>query len=334
MKKHLLIIIISLLLVTGITRAQDPHFSQYFASPLTLNPATTGFFDGDYRFAINEREQWWNVGPGYNTMSISADVKILKEQLPDFDTFAIGINGVFDKSLNNALQSNYISVSSAYHKSIAYNGSQMLAVGFQVTFANRYLDFSRLTFSSQFNTDFFDTTIPVNIAANSSATKYIEVNVGILYSVHLEKSNIYTGVSLYHANKPSESLFNSTGNKIPFRSTLHSGTDIYLSPQSSFLFSGIYMQQAGFKDKLAGCAYGLKATGIQNTDIKLYLGFWYRFNDAYIPYVGIDYNSFSAGINYSMPQSSISSYSPRTVEVSLLYKHKSKYNQSNICPRF
>ncbi len=27
-------------------KAQDPHFSQFFASPLTLNPAFTGKFNG------------------------------------------------------------------------------------------------------------------------------------------------------------------------------------------------------------------------------------------------------------------------------------------------
>ncbi|MEO6498226.1 MAG: type IX secretion system membrane protein PorP/SprF, partial [Mucilaginibacter sp.] len=28
----------------------DPHFSQYYANPLWLNPALTGVIDGDLRF--------------------------------------------------------------------------------------------------------------------------------------------------------------------------------------------------------------------------------------------------------------------------------------------
>ena len=39
-------------------KAQDPHFSQFFASPLTLNPAFTGKFDGSWRLAANHRDQW------------------------------------------------------------------------------------------------------------------------------------------------------------------------------------------------------------------------------------------------------------------------------------
>ena len=37
---------------------QDPHFSQFFSSPLTLNPALTGKFDGVFRAAGNYRDQW------------------------------------------------------------------------------------------------------------------------------------------------------------------------------------------------------------------------------------------------------------------------------------
>jgi len=57
MKKLLL----TLLLFPGIVSvslAQDPNFSQFFASPLTLNPALTGKFDGNFRLAGNYRNQW------------------------------------------------------------------------------------------------------------------------------------------------------------------------------------------------------------------------------------------------------------------------------------
>ena len=38
--------------------AQDVHFTQHFSSPLILNPASTGFFRGDYRVGANHKEQW------------------------------------------------------------------------------------------------------------------------------------------------------------------------------------------------------------------------------------------------------------------------------------
>ena len=38
--------------------AQDIHFSQFYASPLTLNPAMTGFVNGDCRAGVIYRNQW------------------------------------------------------------------------------------------------------------------------------------------------------------------------------------------------------------------------------------------------------------------------------------
>jgi len=48
---------IALLLFQVYSYAQDPHFSQFFASPLTINPANTGNFSGSLRAALNSRTQ-------------------------------------------------------------------------------------------------------------------------------------------------------------------------------------------------------------------------------------------------------------------------------------
>ncbi len=316
-------------------RAQDPHFTQYFASPLTLNPALTGFFDGTYRLALNERQQWWNVGSSYSTTSVSADLKIIPDDIPRFDTFGIGFSGLFDKSLSGALLSNYISASAAYHKSLAGEGRQTLGLGFQVSFANRFIDFSKLSFASQFNGDIFDPSIPVSFENNAN-TKYFEINTGLLYALHTGNGNFYAGASLYHTNKPTETIFDPSGYRIPFRETIHGGGEVNINPLSSMLFSGVFMTQGGINDELIGAAYGMKTGDDFNNlnSTKLYLGFWYRFNDSYIPYIGIDYNNFNVGINYSFSSSSISGYHPATFEVSLIFKHKSNSNQASLCPRF
>ena len=330
-------IIFILLGCCTLLQGQDPHFSQYFASPLTLNPALTGFFDGDYRLALNEREQWWNVGSNYSTTSISADFKILKESIPENDVFGIGFSGIFDKSLNGALLSNYISLSGAYHKNLQGNSNQRLTVGFQATFADRYIDYNKLSFASQFNVDFFDPTVPVNIITSNPNSRYFELNTGVLYSLHTDNnSNYYVGGAIYHVNRPNESIFNPSGDKIPFRYTVHGGTDLTISAQSSILLSGVYMLQGNVHDQLIGGAYGLKTSDDLSSDdhIRLYAGFWYRVNESYIPYLGIDYNNFSFGLNYNISASSISAYQPRTFEFALIYRHKFNINQATLCPRF
>ena len=90
MKKILFTLIICVALVSVIN-AQDPNFSQFFASPLTLNPALTGKFDGVYRFAANYRNQWPTISNAYTTDTASLDMGIMKNRIPDYDQFGVGI---------------------------------------------------------------------------------------------------------------------------------------------------------------------------------------------------------------------------------------------------
>ena len=76
------IMLFTLLIVIQITSlAQDFHFSMNQLSPLNLNPAIVGNFDGDFRINSNHRSQWSAVTIPYSTYSISADLNT-KKQLP------------------------------------------------------------------------------------------------------------------------------------------------------------------------------------------------------------------------------------------------------------
>ncbi len=100
-----------LLLLGHQMQAQDPHFSQFFASPLTLSPAFTGKFDGSWRLAANHRNQWPSIPKAYVTSSASFDLPILKKNIPDGDIFGVGLSGISDASANNILKLNYGSLS-------------------------------------------------------------------------------------------------------------------------------------------------------------------------------------------------------------------------------
>ena len=88
--------ILSLLLsLSLLVNAQDPHFSQFFSSPLTLNPAFTGKFDGTLSVAGNYRNQWPAFNNVYTTSTLSVDFDILKDKLPDYDTWGIRSSGTY-----------------------------------------------------------------------------------------------------------------------------------------------------------------------------------------------------------------------------------------------
>src|SRR5689334_9739977 len=87
------IIFLPLLFAFQLTIAQDLHFSQWFNSPLTTNPANTGFIpDADYRIGANYRNQYVNImAVPYKTISIYGDAQVLRDKL---ETGWLGIGGV------------------------------------------------------------------------------------------------------------------------------------------------------------------------------------------------------------------------------------------------
>ena len=81
------------LLVSVAAQGQDLHFSQFFNSPLTTNPANTGFIpDGDYRLGANFRNQWSSVMTlPYKTMSAFGDMQVAKDR---FENGWVGVGAV------------------------------------------------------------------------------------------------------------------------------------------------------------------------------------------------------------------------------------------------
>ena len=76
--KRKLIILSGAMLLFFFVKGQDPHFSQFFASPLTINPSFTGKFDGDIRMTAIHRNQWPSIPKAYITTGASADFNLLK----------------------------------------------------------------------------------------------------------------------------------------------------------------------------------------------------------------------------------------------------------------
>ena len=317
-----IIIIGILLFVCFWAKAQDPHFSQYFASPLSINPANTGFFDGDYRIAIDERKQWWTVGNSYVTSSVSADYKFNSQYHDDYNYFSAGLSGIFEHSLDGVLVNNFITLSGSYQLSMDYQAQKTLTFGLSVNYSSKTIDYTKLTFASQFNGTSFDTSIPVDPGANTLKSSYFDLNTGILYAVHQSKANYYAGAAIYHVNEPQDKVFYADG-KLPMRTTLHAGGDLQLGPLTKLIFSGYYMGQGGATDATLGSAFAFTLNNNAEQRLKVYVGSWFKFTSAYIPYFGVDYLDYSVGLNYSVPTSTQLNFNPQTFEVSLIYRRRS-----------
>lgn len=344
MKKILLGIGVAVLLNASAI-AQDVHFTQYFTSPLTLNPALTGLVPDDLRLAANYRSQWSSVSANpYITGTISYDMSMLRGKLPEGDALGIGILGLYDKSGTGGLQNTTVGLSLAYHKAFGRDRLQHLSFGFQTYMVQKSIDFQKLTFADQFD----NSTGLADFATKEAHTKadisYPDFNAGLMYSGKVsEHGTAYIGYSFYHLTQPVESFLSGT-HQIHSRQTGFLGGSFEMNDHTVLYASALYQTQASATEVVLGTAIGFimnpghDAEYTKNTIF--YLGAWYRYNDAFCPYVGLEWSKMRLGVSYDV---NVSSFTPATsglgaYEISLLFfgainKHEKgpAYNWS--CPK-
>jgi len=318
-----------------VSKAQDPHFSQFFASPLTLNPAFTGKFDGSWRLAANHRDQWPSIPKAYVTTSASFDFPILKSKIPEGDVFGVGLSGVSDASANSQLKLNYGSLSLSYHKALDEDGYHTIGAGFQGTYSSMNLDISKLNFEDMLTQNGFTGTTS-DILTNGRNQSYMDLNAGVLYSGSTDgMNNFYIGASMYHINKPKVS-FKDKNWYLAGRVTVHGGGTFYLSDVVSLSTSVIHQIQNKASETVLGAAFGLNANGDLDRPVNVYLGSWMRLNDAVIPYLGLEFNNLRIGATYDVNISNLKAAtgSRGGSEFSIIYVHRPTETKGIPCPRF
>jgi type IX secretion system PorP/SprF family membrane protein len=333
MRKYLSLAFV--IMITGTLQAQDPHFSQFFASPLTLNPAFTGKFDGTWRLAANHRDQWPSIPKAYVTTSASFDFPIMKSKIPEGDVFGIGLSGVSDASANSQLKLNYGSASLSYHKALDENGYNTIGAGFQGTYSSMTLDVSKLTFEDMLRQNGFTGTTN-DILTNGNNQSYVDVNAGLLYSGSTNgENNYYLGASMYHINRPKVS-FKDKSWYLSGRVTIHGGASLPISDVVTVNASVIHQIQNKASETVLGGAVALNANGDMSNPTNVYIGSWMRFGDALIPYIGLEFGGLRIGATYDINISSLKAATGNRggSEVSLIYIKRPSEVKGIPCPKF
>lgn len=331
-------IAITIFLCAFAVHAQDPHFSQFFASPLTLNPALTGKFDGTLRAAGNYRNQWPAFNNVYTTSTLSVDFSILNKIIPENDTWGVGIIALTDKAAGGVLTNNYIGISTAYHKALNEDGFSQIGIGFQGMYGQKRLDWSKLYFSDQLTPFGFDLTVPSADIATLTNTNisYLDVNAGIIYTVSTSnKNNFYLGASMYHINRPKESFKGGSWN-VAARTTISAGGYFPVGDNLTLHTSGIYQIQGKATETTLGGAVAYALNNDERSPTNIYGGLWMRWNDALIPYLGLEFSNMRIGASYDVNISSLKSGSQSRggMELSLIYIKKPVDGKSVPCPKF
>lgn len=328
--------IIAFCCISFFTNAQDPHFSQFFASPLTLNPAYTGKFDGTVRISGNYRNQWPTFNNVYTTSTLSVDFDILRNKLPDYDRWGVGILALTDKAGSGVLTNNYLGLSTSYSKALDEDGFKQIAIGFQGTYGQKALDRNKFYFEDQLTPFGFTGVTQETFNNDNLNINYLDVNAGLLFSASTdETNNFYIGASLYHINRPNES-FQGANWDIATRTTISAGGYFPVSDILTLHTSGIYQYQAQATETVIGGALATTLDETSENPSNIYGGLWYRINDAIIPYVGLEFAGLRIGATYDINVSSLKAgaQSRGGMEISLIYIKRPPGFKGIPCPKF
>src|SRR5438067_13574700 len=98
-------LLLTVVLWSVVSFAQDIHYSQFYASPLTLNPALTGVNECNYRANAMYRNQWSSVSSNpYQTPSVSFDIDNVLQRVIKKGTFSLRGLRLDDKPGDGNLQ--------------------------------------------------------------------------------------------------------------------------------------------------------------------------------------------------------------------------------------
>jgi type IX secretion system PorP/SprF family membrane protein len=308
-------LIIALSATMQAAHAQDVHFTQFDAQPLTVNPAFTGNFDGQVRAAAIYRSQWQSVTTGYTTYGASVDMPLVHDLSID-DYLAGGLQLYNDRAGDGNLQNFVGMLSIAYHKGFGVNESRnrasQLSVGFQGGYAEKSIDLSKLYFGDEYNSGAFvpGTSQEYHLGVGNSVHYYV-VNAGISFAQRAGDNFSYIlGVAANNLNQPSQSFEKKTNSQVvglSMRYTGELGIMLGINDRFSLRPAVLYQTQSSASEIIAGNEFHLVVGNaeVRQFSTAVFLGGWYRTGDAVMITGGVEFKGFRVGVSYDYNTSSL-----------------------------
>jgi type IX secretion system PorP/SprF family membrane protein len=339
--------VICFVLITNFLVAQDIHFTQFYMSPLNLNPALTGVLNCKTRMVANYRNQWAAVlgANAYNTYSASYDQKI---PVGREDYFGIGGTLWGDVAGESRYGTTQGRVSMSYSKKMAgyRKKASYLVIGADAGLAQRSVSKEDLRWPTQITSKGFDKTIdPGEVNFTDFNFIYPDLGAGLLwFSVIDNFTNWYLGAAIAHLNRPNTSFL---GNKVSLysRYTVHAGLQYPINKRTTILPFGVFMSQGPHRTLNAGANLRFAMGPSRALNQSFEIGSWYRVgnkvegglhSDAIILSSRFNYDQFGIGFSYDVNVSGLRSAAPGngTFEFSLVYHICGPESRGVYCPRF
>ena len=329
-------------------QAQDIHFSQYYASPLTLNPALTGKFDGFARVDGIYRGQYYGLSQSssiYRTPAISADFSLLKDKM-NGNALGVGLSVVNDAqtSTGGKINTTEIALDLGYTLNLDKKKSMQLSVGLEpsITMKNTNGDYE---YPQAFDNNLqYNKLSPYNETLAQPKKMYFNFDYGLFFN-HMpiqDKLTYFIGFSMKNVARPQTAVIetNNPQGKLNFLYLVHGGLEIVVAPKWTLIPGFLYQNEAKANEANAGVTVGYdvmdRNRNGERQKATIYLGIWNRMgNDVssafqyrnITPKIGMDYRRFRVDFAYDISMGNIAKdahpvpgiYRPQAYELAISY---------------
>ena len=319
--------------------AQDIHYSQFFTSPISLNPAKTGLFNGDWRIGANYKNQWNSIPVAYNTGSVFADFAMGAKRNSMIKKAGVGIFVAQDVAGDGNLSTTKIQLSGAFHQVLDEDEKYFLSFGLSGGYIQKHIDFTKLYWGNQWDGTQFNTVLNSQEPFKTSLIGYPTINAGVEFSAIVNADKfLHAGLAFYQINRPTETFYQND-NSLGMKPVLNLGGSFAFNYEYE-LFTEFYFsyQKTATEVDLSVIA-GKNVSDSKFIRVYVYAGLIYRYRDAIVPVVGFSKNNVRVYLNYDVNLSGLTPYTTTRggIEFSVQYtseKEKSHFRRRLPCSVF
>ena len=277
---------------------QDIHYSQFYNSPLNINPALTGVFNGDVRVVGSMRDQWRQIPVPYTTFSANYDQKYYTENR---DKGFFGFGAIFNYDRSGDPRYNLMNLNLTGSYSYIINKRNILTGGALLGFASEGFDGSALTWDNHWNGTAIDATLGSGEDFDRQRVYYLESGLGINYR-YQKSSRTYLnlGVGAWHLVPPNVTFLSNRSGRLnlPVRFAINFETLFKTTEKVDIQLHAIHARQQRYQETLAGGLLRYHINQNPGKKYKIDLGASYRFAGDIIPTIALHYNQWYVGASY------------------------------------
>lgn len=305
--------------VSKFSFSQDIHFSNWQMSPLNLNPANTGMFEGDGRLIFNYRNQWQSVPVPYSTFSFGGDYNLKKSFIKNTEE-AVGIILNHDAAGDGKYKITDFKIPINHKFSFKKDSGLSVALGIIGGITNISVDANRLSYDKQWDGDAYSAGLNNGESFAKQSKLFADIGAGVVVQKKInQKMKATIGYSINHINKPNISFYNTPGVVLRVKHNESLQFKYSFNNISAMMFEYYGNQQQKFRENLFGLSYYHTLDPKTNTICNV--GLLTRINDAIITTVGLEYNNMrlQASYDYNYSQFKRATNGRGGLEISFIY---------------